>query len=60
MEFWYQKAYYVVDSKYTYYVVESKYIQIIKFGVTHQKLRAWENLLDFRKRGKHPLKVKES
>ena len=30
----------------------SKYIKLIKFNLAHQKLQAWENLPDFRKRGK--------
>ena len=31
---------------------DSKCIKFIKYKVTHQKLRAWENLTDFRKKGK--------
>ena len=33
-----------------------KYISFIKFNLTHQKLRAWENLADFRKKGERPPK----
>ena len=37
---------------------DSKYIIFIKFSVTHQRLWVRENLLEFKKGGKHPLKVK--
>ena len=33
-----------------------KYISFIKFSPTHQKLRAWENLTDFRKKRERPPK----
>jgi hypothetical protein len=38
---------------------KSKCIRFIKFSVTHQKLRAWENLSYFWARGT-PLKLEES
>ena len=40
------------------FYADFKYISFINFSSTHQKLRAWENLPYFRKKGKHPLKVK--
>jgi len=46
-------------SKELAYYSDSKCISFIKFRLTHQRLRAWEYLLDFRKRGKHSPKVKE-
>ena len=33
------------------YNANSKYINFIKFSITHKRLRAWENLPDFWKRG---------
>ena len=47
-------------SKELYFYAYFKYISFTTFNLTHQKLRAWENLLHFRKRRKHPLKVIES
>ena len=42
------------------YYADSKYITFIKFSVIHQKLRARENVADFRKKvEENPLKVKE-
>jgi hypothetical protein len=41
----------------SYFNADFKYISFIKFNHTHQKLGAWENLADFRKKGKDPLKV---
>ena len=42
------------------YYADSKYIRFIKFSVIHQKLRARENVADFRKKvEENPLKVKE-
>ena len=37
-------------SKESVYYAGSKYIILIKFSVTYQRLRAWENLLDLRKK----------
>ena len=41
-------------SKELAYYADSKYIRFIKFSLTHQKLRAWENLSDFQKKGGKP------
>ena len=46
-------------SKVSEFNAEFKYITLIKFSYTHQKLRAWENLADFRKKGQRPPKVIE-
>ena len=46
----------VDTSKESNFNTNFKYISFIKFSPTHQKLSACENLHDFRKRRKHPLK----
>ena len=43
-------------SKESNFNTDFKYISFIKFNLTHQKLRARENLADFRKKGERPPK----
>jgi len=50
----------IATSKELHFNADFKNISLIKFSLTHQKLRAWENLPYFRKWGKRPLKVIES
>ena len=42
------------------YDADSKFLLFIKFSVTHQRPRVWENCRNFREKGGHLLKVKES
>jgi len=39
----------IATSKELHFNADFKYISFIKFSLTHQKLRAWENLPYFRK-----------
>ena len=41
----------IATSKELHFNADFKYISFIKFSLTHQKLRAWENLPSFRKQG---------
>ena len=43
-------------SKESDFNADFKHISFIKFSLTNQKLRAWENLADFRKKGERPPK----
>ena len=47
-------------SKELEFYADFKYLSFIKFNLTHQRLRTRENLPDFWKKGKHPLKDIES
>ena len=44
-------------SKEVGFYADSKYVKSIKFNVSHQKLRAWENLPAFKKGVKHPQEI---
>ena len=46
----------IVTSKESHFNADFKYISFIKISLTHQKLRAWENLPHFRKQGLTPPK----
>ena len=46
----------IVTSKESHFNADFKYISFIKFSVTHQMLRAGENLPYFRKKGETPPK----
>ena len=46
----------IVTSKESHFITDFKYIRLIKFSLTHKKLRAWENWPYFRKLGETPFK----
>ena len=42
-----------MSKEFTFYA-NSKYVKFVKFDVNHRKVRDWENVPDFRKKGEAP------